>query len=274
MCVPRLVTLICVREWLVIKSFELSKWWNDCVCMKTFTNIYTNYRLHCHILRLKVHDKLDRIVATTYFESYQTSEFKQIWNYPNMFPSLSVDFVRIEYDWYMFSVIEASNIIQGIQFNTQIPRGSGQNQEYLTALRDNDKSTCMAPIQDTAWLTVSTAFPHISTHVVMMVVPNATKCTSPEITVIAETTTLDVMLECMLLQVTPDPASGDLNVCEYKCYCGGCCAYIHVHVQNVQYRDLSVVNWQLCHIDVCIENWFSRTTCFKVVSITGMASVI
>ena len=162
--------------------------------------------------------------------------------------------------WYnsiMLSFIEASNLIQGIQFNTNIFRGSGISQGDVTALQDKDKSTCMAPFQDsfnTAWLTIGTAFPHSSTHVVVMVVPNDTKCTPPEITVTAEAATLDVMWECMYLQVTPDPEFRDRKVCEYKCYCGGCCSYIHIYVQKLNYGDPNVANWQWCHIDVCIES--------------------
>ena len=155
----------------------------------------------------------------------------------------------------MFSFIKAFNLVHGVQYNPEMYRGEGINQGNVTALQDDDRSTCMTPLQDgqrMAWITVGFSFLNRSTFDVKIVVFPDTFCSSPGIIVIAESSSPDVMTECVHMQTTH---GADRNICEYKCHCGGCCSYVHLSIQNAKNEGLNNAVLQLCHIDICIGNW-------------------
>ena len=173
----------------------------------------------------------------------------------NLYSFVGDIFIQTAYIIAFWS-ITAPDLIQGIQFNTEIFKGAGANQGDVSALQDYDNTTCMALIPDssmTAWVTIGSVFRQNPTTDVKIIVPVDNTCGSPHITVVAESSELEVMFQCKYIATTVMQDSKQ-NMCKYECFCGSCCSYIHIQVQNIIYDVRNTVAWQLCHIDLCVEN--------------------
>ena len=157
----------------------------------------------------------------------------------------------------MFFVIKASDFVHGIQFNIEMYWGEGVNQGSVTALQDDNTTTCMTPFRGgsrAAWATIGSAFQRSSVIVLLMTVPVGAVCVSPEITVAAESSELDIMFECMHMSTTDEMGQ---VVCSYECHCGSCCSYVHIKVQNRTHGTLNPSKWRLCHVEICVQNWLN-----------------
>ena len=139
----------------------------------------------------------------------------------------------------------------------EIFKGAGTNQGDVSALQDYDNTTCMALIPDssmTAWVTISSVFRHNPTTDVRIIVPVDNTCGTPDITVVAESSEFEVMFQCKYIATT-SAQNWNHKICQYECFCGNCCSHVHIQVQNITYDVGNTVARQLCHIDLCVENW-------------------
>ena len=104
------------------------------------------------------------------------------------------------------------------------------------------------PIYFFEWVTVDSVFQFSSTTDVRIIVPVDNACKSPDITVVADSSEVDVMFQSKYI-ARASMQNWSHNICKYERFCGCCCSNVHIEVENItlyiEYCLMTITSYRL-----------------------------